>query len=198
MKEIPGTTKEEIEAKSRASEGPQLIQEEDSSIDRNQLNIFVPRFCWWWQEGSCWAEALSRVSVLALSSLSFFHLRAKWTKWDGWKVSIVLNVSPSWAPRAPSVLPRPSPCTQHCSASNIYPLFTLFWMSSFWLLSFPPTTIYSWILTFLPPFFLIRPYKCLVYYRLPIMRNFCVTIFFIICMQNGCILFEGWNPEGRI
>ena len=45
MKEIPGTTKEEIEAKTRAREGPQLIQEEDSSVDRNQLNIFVPRLC---------------------------------------------------------------------------------------------------------------------------------------------------------
>ena len=58
-------------------------------------------------------------------------------------------------------------------------------MSSFWLLSFPTTTIYSWILTFLPSFFfLIQPYKCLVYYRLQIMHNFCGAIF-IIFMQIG-------------
>ena len=45
MPEIPGTTKEELEVKSRAREHPQLIQEEDSRLDRSQLNILVPKSC---------------------------------------------------------------------------------------------------------------------------------------------------------
>lgn len=44
-KEIQGTKKEEIEAKTSAREKPYLIQKEDMSVDRSQLNVLFPRLC---------------------------------------------------------------------------------------------------------------------------------------------------------
>lgn len=126
--------------------------------------------------------------------LPWFHLEAKGTKWDGLRASVTLSFSPPWATQSPMCSQQPQ---LHTPVLCI-PLYITFSLCS--------ECLYTGFFSFshhhliLDPDFSPTLFSYSTKYRLLITNHQLCRIpystFLIICMQNCCILFERWNPEG--
>lgn len=160
----------------------------------SQFNVLVPMLCFYvvrWQQLS-WRDEQNLSSFPVC--LSWFHLGATGTKWDSLRGSVALSFSLSGASQNPMcshLLPLHTPVL-------CLPLSTPFSLFSEWLILAlfllpPPSSLGFWL--FFHPFFLFIHTHFLLITDYQLCRT-PLKHFLIICIQNGCILFERWNTEG--